>query len=68
VNRDSAVGVATAYGQEGLGKLKQYPVTSSGIEPTTFRLVASCLKQRRYCVHPPPHTRFPLQSDIYFLN
>jgi hypothetical protein len=26
---------------EGLGQLKN-PVTSSGVEPTTFRLVASC--------------------------
>jgi hypothetical protein len=32
---------------EGLGQLKN-PVTSSGIEPTTFRLEAQCLNQLRY--------------------
>jgi hypothetical protein len=34
---------------EGLGKLKN-PMTSSGFEPTTFRLVALCLNQLRYRV------------------
>jgi hypothetical protein len=34
---------------EGLGQLKN-PMTSSGIEPATFRLVAYCLNQLRYCV------------------
>jgi hypothetical protein len=34
---------------EGLGQLKN-PVTSSGIEPAAFRLVASCLNQLRYSV------------------
>jgi hypothetical protein len=34
---------------EGLGKLKN-PVASSGIETTTFRLVAQCLNQLRYRV------------------
>jgi hypothetical protein len=37
---------------EGLGQLKN-PMTSSGIESATFRLVAECHNQLRYCV--PPH-------------
>jgi hypothetical protein len=32
---------------EGFGRLKN-PMTSSGIEALTFRLVAQCLKQLRY--------------------
>jgi hypothetical protein len=32
---------------EGLGQLKN-PMTSSRIEPATFRLVAECLNQLRY--------------------
>jgi hypothetical protein len=34
---------------EGLGQLKNR-ITSSGIEPVTFRLEAQCLKQLRYRV------------------
>jgi hypothetical protein len=34
---------------EGLDQLKN-PMTSSGIEPPTFRLVPQCLNQLRYCV------------------
>jgi hypothetical protein len=34
---------------EGLDQLKN-PVTSSGIEPETFRLAAKCLSQLRYPV------------------
>jgi hypothetical protein len=36
---------------EELGQLKN-PVTSSGIEPATFQLVAQYLDQLRYCVSP----------------
>jgi hypothetical protein len=36
---------------EGLGQLKN-PVTSSGIELVTFRLIAWCLNQLRYSVPP----------------
>jgi hypothetical protein len=39
---------------EGLGKLKN-PMTSLGIEPVTFRLVAYRLTQLRYLV--PPNKR-----------
>jgi hypothetical protein len=36
---------------EGLGQLKN-PMTSLGIEPATFRLVAQFLNQPRYSVPP----------------
>jgi hypothetical protein len=41
---------------KGLSQLKN-PMTSSGIEPATLRLVALCLNQLRYRV-PPPTSRF----------
>jgi hypothetical protein len=44
---------------EELGQLKN-PMTSSGIEPATFRLVAWCLNQLRY--------RVLLAHVISFLN
>jgi hypothetical protein len=34
---------------EGIDQLKN-PITSSGNEPATFRLVAYCRKQLRYCI------------------
>jgi hypothetical protein len=37
--------------QEGLGKLKN-PMTSEGLEPATFWLVAQCLNQLHYRVPP----------------
>jgi hypothetical protein len=37
-------------------------MTSTEIEPATFRLVAKCLKQLRYCVPQPKHiTRIILE-------
>jgi hypothetical protein len=39
-------------GLEGLGKFKN-PMTSSGIEPETFHLVAQFLNQLRYSVLQP---------------
>jgi hypothetical protein len=35
---------------ESLGQLKD-PMTSSGIESSTFRLVAGCLNHMWYCMH-----------------
>jgi hypothetical protein len=38
-------------GKEKLGQWK-IPMASSGIEPTTFRLVEQCLSQMRHCLPP----------------
>jgi hypothetical protein len=43
------VNPGATVGLEGLGQLKN-PMTSSGIEPMTFLLVAQCLNQLRYCI------------------
>jgi hypothetical protein len=44
---------------QGLGQLRN-PITSSGIEPATFRLIAQCLNQLRY--------RMPHLTGMYHLN
>jgi hypothetical protein len=43
---------------KGLGQLKN-PMTSSGIEPATFRLIAYCLNQLRYGVPPYSVSSYP---------
>jgi hypothetical protein len=47
----SCVDTRAIVGLEGLGKLKK-KITSSGLHPVTFRLVAQCLNQLRYRVAP----------------
>jgi hypothetical protein len=49
---------------EGLGQLK-YSMTSSGIEPATFRLIAYCLNQLRYYV---PQKKNDLVKNTVNLN
>jgi hypothetical protein len=48
---------------EGWGQLKN-PITSSGIEPATFRLVAQCLNQVRSRV-PPAYSVYNVISNIF---
>jgi hypothetical protein len=47
---------------DGLGELRN-PVTSLGIEPATFRLVAKCLNQLRYRV-----LRFLGRGEVHTAN
>jgi hypothetical protein len=51
---------------EELDQLKN-PVTSSGTEPATFRLVAECLNQLRYRVPPSFKVKF-LYFDEYLVR
>jgi hypothetical protein len=50
---------------EGLGQLKN-PMTSSGIKPAAFRLVARCLNQLRYRV--PSPVNYIKSNTPYILN
>jgi hypothetical protein len=47
---------------EGSGQLKN-PMTSSGLEPATFRLVAQCLSQLRYRYSRPNNVRRTIWTD-----
>ena len=49
-------------GTEGLSQRKT-PMTPSGIETSTFRLVARCLNQLRHCV--PPYTQCTEAYSLY---
>jgi hypothetical protein len=51
---------------EGLGQLKNKPMTSSGIEPKTLRLAALCLDALRYCVSPERNIGIYIYIYIYF--
>jgi hypothetical protein len=48
---------------EGLGQLKNQ-MTSSGLEPATYRLVAQCVNQLRYRVPRPKKVRYFLEKKI----
>jgi hypothetical protein len=50
---------------EGLGKFKKS--TSSGFDPTTFRLVAYCLSQLRYSV-PSLHCIYQIINTMQLLH
>jgi hypothetical protein len=58
------VGLRATVRLEGLGRLKN-PMTSSGLEAATFRLVAECLNQLRYRVPPYIYIYIYIYTRVY---